>query len=176
MAAAGRRVDAPDADAERFPLRNRARVHAAIASALAASDASVLISSAACGADLLALDAAGSLGIRRRVILPFGPDRFRASSVTDRPGDWGPLFDTIVADAAARGDLVVLGTDDGDGAYVLANHAILAEGDALAAAHPAARVALVAWEGASRGAGDLTDQFRAEALSRGWAVEDIATR
>jgi hypothetical protein len=53
-------------------------------------------------------------GIRRRVILPFAVDRFRETSVVDRPGNWGPLFDGLVADAAAHGDLVILEAGEGD--------------------------------------------------------------
>ena len=49
---------------------------------------SVLVCSAACGADLIALQAAGRVSLRRRIVLPFEPSRFRDSSVVDRPGDW----------------------------------------------------------------------------------------
>lgn len=175
---AGRRTDAPGSTPERFPLRNLDRVRHAIAAVLAELPTPVTIASAACGTDLLALEAAGALGIRCRVILPFPPDRFRSSSVTDRPGDWGPLFDMLIGAAAARGDLVVLdsGPASDDDAYARTNAAILDEGDALAAAAHASRIAIVAWEGASRGADDLTEQFRSSAASRGWTIRDIATQ
>jgi hypothetical protein len=177
VAVAGRRVDPVDADTERFPLRNRDRVRDALASRLSAVRPAALVTSAACGTDLLALEVAGGLGIRRRVVLPFGVDRFRKQSVTDRPGDWGPLFDIVVADVRAREDLVILaGLTDGDEAYEQTNLAILTEGDALAAAANAARVALIAWEGGTRGEDDLTDQFRKEAVSRGWSLEEVPTR
>ena len=52
-------------------------------------DPARLIRSAACGADLLALDIAGEFGVERHVVLPFAVQAFRASSVTDRPGEWG---------------------------------------------------------------------------------------
>jgi hypothetical protein len=175
VALAGRRIDAAGAP-ERFPLGNRVRVRDAIASMLAARPVSALVCSAACGADLLALEAAASLGIRSRVILPFSEDRFRTSSVMDRPGDWGPLFDRVMTETAARGDLVVLECGEGDSAYAIANQAILAEGEALAADARAARVALIAWDGAPRAGGDLTDDFRTEAIGRGWLVEEVLTR
>jgi hypothetical protein len=174
VAAAGRRIDTPGADPERFPLRNLDRVGRAIYETLAALPVLVLVSSAACGTDLLALEAAGTLGIRRRVILPFGVDRFRPESVIDRPGHWGPVFDAQIADVRASGDLLVLDAD-GDAAYAEGNVAILMEGEVLAAAAGADTVALVAWDGASRGAGDVTALFRADALSRGWTVEEIST-
>ena len=68
----------------------------------------VVVSSAACGADLLALEQAGGLGLRRRVVIPFDRERFRAGSVVDRPGDWGGLYDSILDAVGAQGDLVVL--------------------------------------------------------------------
>jgi len=176
VAVAGRRIDPPDAAFERFPLHHRDRVRQAIASVLAARPVSAVVSSAACGADLLALEAARDLGIRRRVILPFAVDRFRATSVIDRPGNWGPLFDVLVADAAERGDLLVLAADDGEEAFARANLAILAEGDALAVAANAVKRALIVWDGASRGREDLTDQFRAAAIARGWVVDDVPTQ
>jgi hypothetical protein len=175
VAVAGRRIDAPDAAAARFPLRHRDRVHEAIASALIASRAVALVSSGACGADLLALEAARALGIRRRIVLPFAVDRFRTTSVVDRPGDWGALFDELVADARSRGDLVVLNLGEGDDAYAKANDAIVDEGDALAVAANASKRALIVWDGASRGQDDLTDHFKAHAVSRGWTIEEILT-
>ena len=95
--------------------------------------------------------------------------------MVDRPGDWGPMFDALIAHVAACGDLVILDGDEGDAGYAQANAAILAEGDARAAATGAARVALIAWDGGSRGPGDLTFHFRAEAIHRGWAIEEVLT-
>lgn len=175
VAAAGRRIDAAGATSERFPLRNRDRVRGALSSVLAAAHASILVSSAACGADLLAVEAATALGIRCRVILPFAVHRFRASSVIDRPGDWGPLFDRVIAWATSKSDLVILGDAESENAYARTNAAILREGDALAAATGADRIALVAWDGASRGPDDLTEQFRIEATSRGWTITEVPT-
>ena len=172
---AGRRIDAPDSDVTRFPLHNRDRVRQLIASALRSQPVSALISSGACGADLLALDVARRAGIRRRLILPFAVDRFKETSVVDRPGHWGALFDGLIADAAADDDLVILEAGDGDEAFAATNLAILDEGERLAATANARRRALIVWDGASRGQDDLTDQFRVEAVARGWSVEEIRT-
>lgn len=175
VAVAGRRIDPVDASTPRFPLDSCDRVRDDIRSRLEARLVSAVVSSAACGADLLALDAARALGIRCRIVLPFSRDRFRAESVVDRPGGWGGLYDAIVRDAAARGDLVVLNEEDED-AFARTNLAILAEGERLAAGAAALRCALVVWDGESRGAGDLTSQFKVAASSRGWAIEEIDTR
>jgi hypothetical protein len=56
----------------------------------------------------VALEGAQRLRLRRRTVLPFLPERFRKTSVTDRPGDWAGAFDRLIAAAEATGDLVVL--------------------------------------------------------------------
>jgi hypothetical protein len=134
----------------------------------------VLVSSAACGADLLSLLEAGALGIRRRVVLPFGPPRFRVTSVVDRPGDWGPSFDLVVHEVIDRGDLVVLEGLEGDEAYAAASGRILDEALRLAAS-PRDAAAVLVWEGQTRGAGDLTAAFGDDAAARGLRVLHVKT-
>src|SRR3984957_6214255 len=126
IALAGRRIDAPDTDPPRFPLQNVPIVRRRLAALFSAEHAEALVCSAACGADLVALEEAERLGLRRRIVLPFPPERFRETSVTDRPGDWGPVFDRLVAAAEAAGDLVILQStgDDNDAAYAAAVQAI----------------------------------------------------
>jgi hypothetical protein len=175
-ALAGRRIDAADADTARFPLANTAAVRGRLQTLLRAEQSRALVCSAACGADLIALDVAGALGLRRRVVLPFAPERFRETSVTDRPGDWGPPFDRIIGELRAEGDLVVLGLDQGDdGAYAAANEAILNEAQALAGGEPSQVVAIIVWEGGSRGEGDLTEGFATLARARGHPVREVLT-
>jgi hypothetical protein len=145
---------------------------------------SAVVCSAACGVDLLALDAAESLGIRRRVLLPFDRSRFRHTSVTDRAGNWGRLYDRIL-DGLAPGDLIVL-PDLGEdvAAYRAANDAILDHAAALAdpraaepapGAEPSDVIAVVVWEGRPRGSDDITALFRDEAVRRGISVEQLST-
>lgn len=176
---AGRRVDA-DADGpqreERFPARNIPRVARKIDEVLVELKPSTVIGAAACGADLLVLEAAGRLGIRRRVILPFDRATFRTSSVTDRPGDWGLLFDAIITEVSAAGDLVELALDAQDGAtYVQANVEIDRDAEMLARRTGDACRALVLWNGATRGTTDVTEAFLNEANRRGWPVTIIDT-
>lgn len=102
IALAGRRIDPADAKETRFPLRNIGRVRTGIRALLKEKAVTALVSSAACGADLIALSEAGQLGLTRRVILPFERGRFRETSVTDRPGDWGTLYDEILDALEAR--------------------------------------------------------------------------
>lgn len=174
IALAGRRVDSPEAKDTRFPLLNVGIVRERVR-ALLQENVSALVSSAACGADLIALSEAGKLGLRRRVVLPFERPRFRETSVTDRPGDWGPLFDEVLDAVEAAGDLVVLRAGSDDEAYALANRAILDESLALAkTAHQPVRAVLV-WDGKSRGDHDLTEDFGVEARKRGMPVTDVPT-
>jgi hypothetical protein len=175
IALAGRRVDSADAKESRFPLRNVEMVRMRAHAALKENHASTLVSSAACGADLLALSEAGRLAIRRRVILPFGRKRFRETSVTDRPGDWGPLYDQILDEVEAAGDLVILQNGPENEAYSAANHAILDEALGLARAAYEPAMAVLMWDGVSRGHHDLTEEFGAEALQRGLPVTEVRT-
>src|SRR5687768_5169361 len=94
IAFAGRRIDAPGARVARFPLKNVPVVTKRIQDALEAARASTLVCSAAAGADLLALTVAGQLGLGCHILLPFAIERFRVTSVIDRPDErWGALFD-----------------------------------------------------------------------------------
>ncbi len=179
IALAGRRVDAAGATPARFPLENVGAVRERIRQMLIDRKATGLVASAACGADLLALDEAGKLGLRCRIVLPFPRDEFRSGSVTDRPGDWGPLYDRIVDAVQAHGDLIVLGaTGDPDAAYGLATTAILDQAQQLAQAMREGReqvTAVAVWDLVPRGAGDLTLAFADQARQRGLPVVDIST-
>jgi hypothetical protein len=148
VALAGRRIDCTDTNPSRFPRDAIPSVRRRLADLFAREHAVALVCSAACGADLLALEEAERLGLRRRIILPFPPDRFRQSSVVDRPGDWGRMFDRLVAAAEKAGDLVVLSeTDDEEIAYAAANKAIISEAQKLAQGDTRHRlVAAIVWE------------------------------
>ena len=63
---AGRRVDAPGAEAANFPSSNVGEVEQLIQHLLTREKPIAFVSSAACGADLLALDVAGDM---RRVFV-----------------------------------------------------------------------------------------------------------
>lgn len=183
VALAGRRIDAAGSADVRFPLINQHRVGVRIAVVLERLGVDALVCAAACGADLLALEAAAELGVRRRVVLPYEPRRFRESSVTDRPGDWGLVYDRVIAEVSAVGDLVVMDPVQDELAYAAANRAILQEALALAtessaASNPADRpnvVAVIVWEGAPRGDDDMTQHFADQARALGLRVEEVLT-
>jgi hypothetical protein len=179
VALAGRRIDAPDADPSRFPLAHADAVRERIRARLLERDADTLMSSAACGADLLALDAAGELGIRRIVVLPFDRKRFRDISVTDRPGGdqrWGPLFDRVLAEIPATDVITLVGNGEGTAAFAAANERILEDAGRLGASTDHDVVAAIVWDGAPRGKDDLTAHFAEAARRRGFTVGEIPTR
>jgi hypothetical protein len=188
VALAGRRVDAPDADTPRFPPENVGLVRERLGSFLEDRRATTLVCSAACGADLVALEAAEALGLRRRIVLPFDPERFRETSVVDRPGDWGPLYDRLIEAVTRAGDLMVLeDAAEGGTAYAAANERILDEALRLAGVSvgsgpkpsghvpPERALAVIVWDGRSRGNDDATEQFAASARRRGLTTEEIFT-
>jgi hypothetical protein len=199
VALAGRRTDAEGATEARFPLDRAEAVAERLRSRLLRLGATALVCSAARGADLIALQVAEDLGIRRSVVLPGGAAEFRAASVVDglenrdgledgRQGNyaWGKIFDRVHRAVEAQGDLVVSfvpnqsghdqhASDGGDQAYLAANLAILDRAAELAAQSGVAVTAVVVWNLASRGPDDITAAFRAEAQRRGLAIEEIST-
>lgn len=171
VALAGRRVDAADATEQRFPAANVPAVKERLRKALADAKATTLVCAAACGVDLLALDAAGELGLRRRIVLPTTKAEFRASSVVDRPGTWGELFDRLIAEVEAKGDLVTHELGSGDEAYRAGNRAILNDAQALGGYLEAWMV----WNGQPRNDGDITLHFADEAWTRKLRVRELLT-
>jgi hypothetical protein len=174
VALAGRRIDPAEAQAPRFPLGNAATVCERLRITLIDQRARALVCSAACGTDLLGLEAAGTLGLRRVIVLPFAVERFRSVSVVDRPGEWGPLFDRMVAEVGAAGDLIVLpGGASDEESFAAANERILDEAGRLGGSQVRA---MVAWEGAPRGTDDATAAFLRAARARGYETIEISTR
>lgn len=173
IALAGRRVDAENAKEIRFPLGNAGMVGVRVRELLERERARVVVSSAACGADLIALLEAGRLGLRRRVVLPFTRGRFKETSVTDRPGGWGPLYDRVLDEV--EGDVLVLNVAAVNEAYSAVNRAILDEAVRLGKEAPDEVAAVLVWDGASRGPGDLTESFGEEARKRGLPVLEVKT-
>jgi hypothetical protein len=175
VAFAGARIDAEGtAEPGKFPLSNVSRVHREVEQLLREHRPTVVVGSAACGADLLVLETAGRLGIRCRVVLPFDHATFRATSVTDRPGRWGPLFDEVIT-AVATGDLIELpfGPDD-ETAYERATFEILWQCERLAA-HDEPCVALMLWNGEERGPRPVLEGFFDEVKRRAWPIIEIQT-
>lgn len=178
IALAGRRVDAAAATQPRFPLENVPKVRAALADLFRCNAVRALVCSAASGADLLALDAASDAGVERYVVLPFERATFRSTSVVDRPGKWGPLFDRIISDIDHQGGLQIgAGDPDDPEVYVRANEQILRRALELATetGWPSPRISVIVWEGAPRGTDDVTEDFRRRAEMAGFESRFVLT-
>ena len=175
-ALAGRRIDPRGAAVARFPLERRDHVRAQLLATLRDRQVRALVTAAACGVDLLGLEAAGALGVARHVVLPFDRVRFRRTSVVDRPGDWGPLYDAILREVDAAGSVTELAYGADDMAFVAANRAMLDHAASVAASLALPLVAIVAWDGTPRDAVDVTLAFRNEAQRRGLPLVELSTR
>jgi hypothetical protein len=175
IALAGRRVDGPSTTIAAFPLERVGPVQRAIRDLLVECRAEALVCSAACGADLIALATARALGLRRRIVLPYAREAFRDTSVIDRPGAWGELFDAECDDAREVGDLVELAMPAGDHAsYLAANERILDDAVAIAGATDNL-VAVVVWNGPRASGDDATADFQRAAVRRGIGTKEVWT-
>ena len=130
VALAGRLIDRPNGSRSRFPLESVPMVRAKLAEIFADLKVRGLVSSAAAGADLLALEVADACGVRRHVILPGDPSDFLDHSVASRPGPWPALFNSLVLTPGPRLSLETLGLPVN--AYAEVNAAILERAQVLA--------------------------------------------
>ena len=168
---AGRRVDAPDAQAVRFPPKNVPEVRKKIHRVLKKQRPVAIVSAAACGADLLLLDVAGEMHIPRYILLPSEPEEFRVSSVTDRPGNWGELYTKALRTSKVQ----VLKLPDGQEGYLETNLKLLDRAQELAQSESTTVQALVVWNEESRGADDVTAHFLEQAKLRKIPIIQIST-
>jgi len=178
IALAGRRIDAPDATTQRFPAENAALVEDRLEELFRVRHAAALIGSAACGVDLIGQRVAAALGLARTIVLPYPPDVFKARSVIDRPGDWGDEFERLLDGARRHGTVIELDAPSersaSQRAYRLTNDAVL-DAAIRAAPSPSEVLAVIAWDGNSRGPDDLTAAFAESARVRHLAVEEVST-
>lgn len=174
VALAGRLTDAPDADARRFPSANIPKVRTRLKAILDPDETVQLVCSAAAGADLLALDVAAEADLRSHVILGAAPPAFEARSVAERAGPWIDLFDRLVVKPSTSLTLEILSSvapeDD-----LSVNQAILTRASEAAVAAGARPVAVLVWEGRSRGPDDVTADFRDQAIALGFEILETPT-
>lgn len=156
-ALAGRRIDSPTQTTHRFPLSNVAPVRNRLLGLLEAERVQHLICSAACGADLVALQLAMQLKIPYQIILPFPIESFREKSVVDRPGDWGGAFDQVIANAATNSITVLSTSEKEQEAY----RAVTAEIIRLAVESSTnlEPIAIAVWDGIPHGEEDASADF-----------------
>ncbi len=183
VALAGRRIDPEVATIPRFPLQNIPMVGDRIKTFFADHRVQIVVSSGACGADLVALEIAEQLGITRYVLLPCARSRFMDLSVTDRPGAWGPTFERIYAGVRREGkDHIKTYPTRHDAQPDFAGlnqkilrKALLLDSQSQRAGTPPDVLALMIWDGKSRGDDDFTAAFAREAQQLCIPVIEVLT-
>jgi hypothetical protein len=177
MVVAGRRIDATNASKARFPLVCVDMVSERLRAVLANSRPKAMITSGACGADLVALQVAIERQIPCRMVLPFNRQRFRAESVVDRPGDWGPIFDRIYQVVKrGLGVKTLPTTHDAHRDFQRTNQYLIREAQRIAEEQGDPNImALIMWDGAPRGDDDMTADFAALATKQHIPVQTIVT-
>ena len=108
LAFAGHLIDAPHRTTPRFPGALAPAVAAAIGARLARMHLPVVYASAACGADLIFVEAALDLGAEVNVVLPFDREDFVRTSVAPGGDSWTKRFDYALSRAAR----VIMATEE----------------------------------------------------------------
>ena len=122
VAFAGHMIDAPDRPAPRFPRSAVPAIEAAVRERVARFHRPIVYSSAACGADLIFIEAALAIGAEVNVVLPFDRADFVRTSVAVGGEDWIGRFDAALARAAR----VIMATEENHlGDDVLFDHAAM---------------------------------------------------
>jgi len=178
VALAGRRISAPGSNPLRFPVENVSKVRERLEKFFASTRPEILVSSGACGADLLALEVAGSMGILRSIVLPFEPPRFKTLSVIDRPGDWGPLFDKICKEVEREEKIQVQNyAENDDSKYFEISVDILQRAEKLSEKYDSSKniVAVIVWDGEAKTRDDATLDFKIKAAAQNCEIVEIST-
>jgi hypothetical protein len=169
----GNMIDRPDRATPRFPAVIEAAVRSEVATRLAALRPVAVYGSAACGTDILCLEAARELGCETHVVLPFPAEQFRGSSVDFARGNWGERFERALAAA----DSVTVASDhraSGSAAtFEYANLILTGMGELRAEALDTSLHGLAVWDprvpGSAGGAASLVSLWE----RRGLAVENV---
>jgi class 3 adenylate cyclase len=99
---AGHLIDRPGRDRARFPPELEPAVRDAIRQWLRTADVGFGYAAAACGSDILFLEALLERGVEAHVVLPYDRDQFRDDSVAFvRDGRWAERYEQVLARAAA---------------------------------------------------------------------------
>jgi class 3 adenylate cyclase len=96
----GHLIDRPGRAVPRFPPEREDAVREAIEAYLRKAPCGVGFAAAACGADILFLEALHAMGAESRIVLPYDREQFREDSVDIVPGaDWNRRYDAVLAHA-----------------------------------------------------------------------------
>jgi hypothetical protein len=97
----GHMIDRPEREKPRFREKDTEAVRAAIDAELERLGAGFGYASAACGSDIIFLEAMLERGGEIHVVLPAPAEAFRAGSVDFAGPEWGKRFDRVLERAAS---------------------------------------------------------------------------
>ncbi len=169
---AGHMIDAPGRPKPRFPAESIPSVEKRIEEWLKRKDIRFAFSSAACGGDILFLEAAQRLGVETNIVLPFAQEFFLNTSVLQGGPEWRPRFENVLSNAAS---VTVINTDVPDyhaSCYDFTNQMIAARAAQRAAASEGRLSALAVWDGRV-GDGPGGTPYAVEYWSKGKVPVDI---
>ncbi len=174
---AGHMIDRSERPSPRFPARAEPAVKEAIAERLRRLDAGFGYASAACGGDILFLEAMAARPAQTNVVLPYARDQFAQDSVAVAPGgDWDARFarvleassEVVVATAQRFASSAVF--------YEYANRLLLGLASLHARVLDTELVPLVLWDGATGDGAGGTAAIVEDWRRLGYPVEVIDLR
>ena len=95
----GHMIDLPGRAERRFPIGLAAAAAASVRERLVRVKPMAIYGSAACGTDILCLEAMREIGGETHIVLPFPPAEFHRVSVDFAPGGWRERFEHVLAAA-----------------------------------------------------------------------------
>jgi len=143
----GHMIDREGRAVPRFPAFAEDSVAGRIENWLAANPVKTVFAGAACGADILFLEAALEAGIEIHILLPFAAEEFVKTSVAHGGGEWVGRFHRVFDKAAS---LTIVNEDvaDADGSvFDFTNRLVAAQGVLHADAHGMRARGLAVWNG-----------------------------
>ena len=150
----GHMLDAPDRPSPRFPAPLEREVHKAIRDRLQKLDACLGYASAACGADILFLEAILELGGEAHIVLPYEREQFIRECVNLIPGsNWTKRFHQVLEQAT---EVIVPShprIEDGNVVYEYANRLLHGLAKMRSEQLETDLVPLAVWDGQPGGVG-----------------------
>ncbi len=149
---AGHMIDAPHRSPPRFPPELEGPVFEEIRAALEQEDCRIGFSSAACGSDILFLEAVLKAGGEAHIVLPCDTELFRKSSVEVVPGlDWSSRFARVLERATEVLSVSPQKSSAGGALYEYANLMLYGLAAIRADQLETALVPLAVWDGGQDG-------------------------
>jgi class 3 adenylate cyclase len=144
----GHMVDKPGRARPRFPPGMEAEVAARIQAAITALGPAAAYGSAACGADILCLEAVAAAGGELHIVLPFPEEDFRRVCVEfPGTGNWGERFDRLLASAVSVHVISDHFATGSDSTFEYANLVLTGLGKLRARMLETSAVGLAVWDG-----------------------------